>query len=175
MTPAEREEPFTEDARAQLSWAIKSLAECFGYEKRGWEVIQKAKAAHDYISEFLGRANPFPDLTEEEVEVCRDLHTFLRKYDDSDLSVILYRMIQEDRAKAVWYAFCKEINRGIKEKDKFIIERSLEAARLISDSMPTDYIIFDSVLRLWAKGGLPQAIKWLKEIGKDENSESKVI
>jgi hypothetical protein len=99
----------TEATRYQLmeySWAIKALAEGLTAHNV-WEMFRQVETAQRYLSEFKGHFTKNPELNEAECEMASGLHTYMRKGMDSPLSVMLYRMIAENRGTPVWYAFVK--------------------------------------------------------------------
>jgi hypothetical protein len=97
----------------ELAWAIKELAEAMT-ERYLQRVMCHSKNALHYIHEFYGMVAPAPELTENEAEHCRALHTYMRKGMDGPLSVLLYRLIDESRGTAIWYSFVKSLvaNKG---------------------------------------------------------------
>lgn len=154
--------------KVPLAQAIGELAECF--EWRGDEkdsVVSHARRAHNLISAFLGDAEPSPLLTEDEAELSSTLYTYLRKYEDTKLSVILYRMISENRGKAVWIAFVKALVEH--KKSKLRIREAISSAAMAADNMPTDFTIMECALCIWnEQGGIKQALAWVAEIEAEE-------
>lgn len=161
MSNPNDEKEITRYQLLDLGLALVSLAEAMTGRDRG-EVIHKARRAVGNINAFLGAQQTSEPLTEKEASWSAGLHTWLRKYEDSHLSCILYNMISESRADPVWYAFIRAL---VKKKN---IHEALSDAREVSESGPTDWMIFDRCLWIWheQKGLLPaveQILEWEKE------------
>lgn len=136
------ETPFGLRQRMALGWAIESLGKaCFCPWNN--EVINNVKRARQNIDKFLGEVIPVPTFDEKTAELSANIHIFLRKACDGPLSVILYRMISENRGMVIWLSFCKHLlknkmnfndslNDMLKETDNFdstdeiIMKKSIE-------------------------------------------------
>jgi hypothetical protein len=90
--------PLDEWVRMRLAWAVKSLAEALGNraDAPAYQFINPARQALHNLTEFFGSLHPL-DLTEADADLSSNLHTWLRKCEDTPESVILYRLIDERR------------------------------------------------------------------------------
>jgi hypothetical protein len=135
--------PITAWETSLLGLAVQSMGEAVGARnsrEAGWKITQAIK----WANEFLGSLRPTPNLTEAEGGVSSALHTYMRKGMDSPLSVILYRMITEDRANGVWFEFVKELAHSHNYR-----EAKLKAHVAAEENGTTDDYIMSAALELW--------------------------
>jgi hypothetical protein len=90
----------------EYSWAIKALAEGLT-GNNVWDQFRHIETAQRYLSEFKGHFTKNLKLSEEEANLARGLHTYMRKGMDSDLSCILYNLISESRGLPRLVCFCQ--------------------------------------------------------------------
>jgi hypothetical protein len=139
----------TEPTRSQCleySWALKALAEGLT-ERSVWHMFRHIDQALRYLTEFRGHFVQTPKLNEKEAAVSANLHTYMRKGMDGPLSVMMYRMIAENRGKPVWFAFCKALAKDIK---KMNYREAFKAAHLpLELDGSTDNILMLSLLQMW--------------------------
>lgn len=140
----------------ELTWAIGKLAEALS-ARSAWNALNNVQAAQRDISTFVGKIVPLPKLTTKEANISSALHTYMRKGMDSHLSVMLYRMISENRGIAVWYAFIKGL-----AANKLNFREGMEAACNASDiDGTTDNLLMKSALWMWEED-FPNALEWMK-------------
>lgn len=143
--------------RMILGQAIAKLGEAVGQPFRD-NFVSDVTRAQNYCQQVLGDIVPAPKLSEKDAELSSKLHTYLRKYADGPLSVILYRMIAEDRGKAVWYAFVKGLN-----ANSFILGNAIQCAQQQADeNRSTDDTILVMALQLWDKQEFKDMIEEIK-------------
>jgi hypothetical protein len=145
----------TDWQRMLIGQAINNLGEAVVESTReDGNAIGKVNSCIRNLNEFLGQSRPAPNLTEDEAEVARNLHTYMRKGMDCPLSVILYRMIDEDRAHNIWFSFVKELA-ATKSYSK-----AIRAAEKAADNGTTDDFILLSALGIW-KDDFQDAMEWI--------------
>lgn len=153
---------------SDLGYAVKNLGEAFFHAPDRMRVVNLARQAANNIAAFLGAQQQGERLTDKECEWSRGLHTCLRKYDDSPVSCILYKMIAENRADPVWREFIHVL---VKTKN---IREALDASDRVSDDGPTDWMIFQQSLRIWNEGkGMKSAVKTVADWEKEEENSVK--
>lgn len=87
-----------------LGWAIGELATAVAGDEEV-RVRSCCNRAVDHIHEFLGDEYGRAVFTEAEAELSRNLHSSLRKYDDSPTGTILYLLVQDSRGMVIWQRF----------------------------------------------------------------------
>jgi hypothetical protein len=107
-----------------LAWAVQEIGKAQA-EHRAMSAINGATQAIKYLNEFINELAGTPELTEAEANVCIALHTYMRKGMHCHLGTMLWRMVNESRGSAVWYAFVKglvanngDFREGIEEAEK---------------------------------------------------------
>lgn len=141
----------------EYSWAIKALAEGLT-ERSVWRQFSKIEDTLRYLNEFRGHFTKNPELNGKEADFASNLHTYMRKVMDSPLSVILYRMIAENRGTPVWWSFVKGL---VSSKNNF--KEAINKANLqYNTDKTTDNLIMYQALRIWEDQNFSDAIKWLK-------------
>lgn len=140
----------------ELSWAIGKLAEALN-DHSTWQALQHVQSAQRDLTAFVGKIVPLPKLNAKEGNLSRALHTYMRKGMDSHLSVMLYRMIAENRGMAVWYAFIKGLS-----ANKLDFRVGMEAACMAAGADGnTDNLLMKSALWMW-KEDFRNALEWMK-------------
>ena len=92
---------------------------------------------------------PAPELTEAEAELSRCLHTYSRKCMDSLFSCVLHQAINDNRGKAVWYTFLKNLKPKVKG---YNIPEAIEAAHSVHDADNSfDNLLMCMILVEWSK------------------------
>lgn len=135
--------------RQTAAFGLKDIAEAFSANsENGDEFVRRIKSGMRHLQEFLGDVNPLPKLTEQEADVTRNLHTYLRKGNDEPYSVILYRMVGESRGLGIWYAFTKSLANDVKKFNYSEAIYQAEKASHNGNDTTDDYIML-AALRMW--------------------------
>lgn len=138
-----------------LGSALSALGEAISETARNQDIaIHKVGSCIRQLNEFLGSCRPSPNLNQREATIAASLHTYMRKCMDDSLSVILYRMIDEDRAQRVWFSFIREL---IKTKK---YETALTKAKEASDNGTSDDYIMLAALEMW-EDDFAAAMEWI--------------
>lgn len=153
-----RENTMPERKKGELAYAVTELGHALSTPWKD-ECMRRVQTAQRNIDRFMGEMVPMPKLTEKLANVSSSLHTYLRKYDDSNLSVILYRMIDESQGMLVWLAFCQ----GLLDHDGDQREALDVAARACYEDKRTMNIIMEHALRMWDEESFAEMIKNLRE------------
>lgn len=103
-----------------VGFALTKLGNSFSSNNDS-EFISGIRNSLRYLNEFIHDINPAPELTNEEAELSRSLHTYMRKYMDSIFSCVMHKFISENRGKAVWYSFIQELNKNKSIKNALAI------------------------------------------------------
>lgn len=169
-----REKECTRYETLELTWAVKELSEALG-ARSAWDTLRSARNALRYMTEFIGKMVPTPELTESEAEMSQALHTYMRKGMDCPLGTMLYRCISENKGTPIWYAFCKEIvacekelttkNKKLSEANALgVYHRAIHAAEKVYDNgnSTTEDLFMVSTLRMWEED-FPSAIGWITQ------------
>jgi len=97
--------------RKLVGFAIKDLGDAVTCDYdgvgRSYEIINSVERAQHHLTEFFGLLKKTPELSDDEAELCRCLHTYMRKCMDSHTGSMLYNFIHEDYSPFVWYSFVK--------------------------------------------------------------------
>lgn len=143
--------------KAMLCQAIEYLSKAVAtsiMRDSTFDVQRDVNQAMGMMNEYLGSVRPAPEINEDEAEVARNLHAYTRKVMDDSLSIILYRMITEDRSRRVWLSFVKTIARS---KD---YRAALRAAKQAAEDGTTDDLIMCSALEMWEED-FHYAMEWI--------------
>jgi hypothetical protein len=136
--------------------AMERLVKALTDEKR--YAASNIGQAINTLTEVIHNLNPIGEWNEDEAELSMSLHTWLRKYDDSHLSSILYSYIKEDRARTVWMTFVKDllVNHQSKRYSLHVLDKL--------NLSTTDEYAMRHLLKMWKEsGGLDRAIKDMLE------------
>jgi|ERR1035441_83331 hypothetical protein len=145
----------TRDQMLEYSWAIKELSE--GLTSHSvWDMFRHVETAQRHLTEFKGHFIETPKLDENEGNLAGALHTYMRKGMDSPLSVMLYRMIAEDRGTPVWYAFVK----GLAANKRSYREAIQAADAGWEVNKTTDNLLMLECLRIWGDQNFADAMAW---------------
>jgi hypothetical protein len=149
----------TEWQRQSLGFALEAFGKAMSHrDDQGKYIVSDINKTIRLLNEFVYDVYPAPTLTEEEASLSSCLHTYQRKYMDNYLSIMLYRLISENRGKNVWYSFIKSVI-----KNKYNVKQALREAREIaSDLNTTDDSLMYGCLEIWNDDGLEDAIKEIK-------------
>ena len=142
-----------ERQKRPLGYAVEKLGRALATPFKE-ESIRESLGALASINEFLGGANAKETLNRKESEWSSAMHTHFRKYMDGHLSVILYRMISENRGEDVWRSFIKAVAKGCKDKIKAeMVFRNAkdEARRMCNEINSTENVIMEAALNLLSK------------------------
>lgn len=153
MTP---EKQITRHQLIDLCIAQKSLAEAI-MARDADQAAYSAKSAASNISSFLGSLQERDELNPEQANMAYALHTWLRKYGDSPVSCILWKMIHENRATPVWIKFVKTIVATKNAND------AMSEAHLVADEGPTDWMIFHMSLKIWGAKDISKAVNQIHD------------
>jgi hypothetical protein len=142
-----KEIKITEWARQSVGYAIGALGEAVSSRTDDkYSFLHNIQKAQRNISEVFGEIFPLPELTEDEANLSSALHTYMRKNMDGKLSVVLYRLISENRGLNTWYSFIKGVN-GMKNK---LFRIGLERAEYTAQEIgTTDELFMSAALYLW--------------------------
>jgi hypothetical protein len=144
----------------EYGWAIRELSEGLSAHNV-WDMFRHVESAQRYLSEFKGHFIETPKMDEKEAALASCMHTYMRKGMDSPLSVMLYRMISEDRGTPVWYAFVK----GLAANNRFY-GKAIQAANAEWEvNETTDNLFMLECLRMWKDQDFDDVLKWLKDCG----------
>lgn len=160
-----------------LGFAIRDLSEAFTHRRDGTQdedVMRDVKNCLRRINEVVSDVYPTPKLNENEAELARCLHTYMRKCMDGPLSCILYRCISENKGIPVWYAFVKELYKNLKDKLDGFRWALEEAERIYRDGNDTtDDMMMNSALELWMADGGQEDVNEIVEhwLSKEETDE----
>jgi hypothetical protein len=155
----ETEIKVTESNRQTAAFGLKYVAEAFSCHD-GDGFVRQIKSGMRYLQEFLGDVHPIPTLTEQEADVTRNLHTYLRKGTDEPFSVIIYRMVTESRGLGIWYSFTKSLAQKPKEFNYTTAIKQAEMACHSGFDTTDDYIMLNA-LRMW-EGDWRYVKEWFK-------------
>lgn len=164
-----------------LGFALKSFGEAFSHRRDGTQdeyVLRDIKNALRYVNEVISDVYPTPNLDENEAELARCLHTYMRKCMDGPLSCILYRCISENKGIPIWYAFVKELNKNLKDKKhgfRWALEKAERVYRDGNDT--TDDMFMNSSLELWMADGGQEDVNEIVEnwLPKDEEKTTDTV
>jgi hypothetical protein len=97
----------------QLAWAIEKLGHVLAcdLEREEQAIRSVCGQAIDNIQECLGEAYPGSTLNEAESALSAALHCCLRKYDDSPVGTIIYRMVAGSRGLEPWRSLVRGLAR----------------------------------------------------------------
>ena len=151
-----REKELTRPQVLELGWALKELAEAMT-ERSAWDTLRHVSQAERYITEFRGNLIPVPELTKAEANLSASLHTYMRKGMDSHLSIMLYRMVSENRGIAVWYGFVK----GLAANKNDFRDAINAADAVYHGTDTTDNLLMLQALWMW-EDDFKYALDWLK-------------
>lgn len=142
-----------------IAWALQELGKALA-ETRTRYAMNHVTSAIRNLNEFLGTVSPVPKITEAEGNISIGLHTYMRKCMDGPLSVILYRLISENRGLCVWYSFVK----GLNENNGRFHDAIEYAYRIVHDEghNTSDDLFMEASLRLW-EDEFSSAWKWINE------------
>lgn len=133
----------------ELGLAMQELAKGFNEHSAG-ATLRHVQNSGRCLDRFMNNLVPVPELTEDEAALSSNMHTYMRKYMDGALSVLLYNLISEGIGAKVWFTFVKEVMANKKCAARVMYQRAIMAARKIADDNPTtDNIQMSAVLRLW--------------------------
>lgn len=150
-----RNKELTRGNTLNLCFAMKDLADALSECSIG-DALRKIQSAKRYINEFIGEHLPAELLTEEEAVVSSSLHTYMRKGMDTELSVILYRSIAENKGLPVWNAFVKGL-----VKTKMDFQYALRRAKEVSDTDNSiENLTMKCALAMW-KDDFQDAVEWI--------------
>jgi hypothetical protein len=119
-------------------------------------IMRDIESAQRYLTEFRNQFVEAPTLTEAEVELSCNLHSYMRKCMDSDLGVMLYTMISESRGKPIWNSFVK----GLVDGDMGFMEAIERAQITYQSDQITDNLLMLKSLRMW-KDDFHLVVQWL--------------
>jgi hypothetical protein len=152
-------EPYPQDVTNHLCWAIKSLSEAL-CERFRPSVPHKVSTAKKYLNQFFESITELPKLTEEESELARSLHTYLRKYCDCYLTTALYNFIAAGKGTILWYNFVKSLVKYNEKPNQVkIAKRNLAETERQTD----DDLIMCVLLTQWKDEEISQALKDIKK------------
>jgi len=130
----------------EINWAIQKLAEGMN-SRSAWTTLHHVQLAQKSLTEFSNSLVPIPNLSTKEESISNSLHTYLRKGTDSHLSVILYRMVSENRGIQVWTSFIK----GLVQNKMDFHDGMKQACEITSVNNNTDNLLMLSALWMWEK------------------------
>lgn len=160
-----------------LGFALRELSQAFTHRRDGTQdedTMRDVKGCLRYINEVVADVYPTPKLDENEAELARCLHTYMRKCMDTPLSCILYRCISENRGLPIWYAFVKELNKNLKDKRDGFRWACEEAERLYREGNDTtDDMMMNAALEMWMMDGGQEDVNEIVEhwLPKDEEKK----
>ena len=159
-----------------LGFAMRELSQAFTHRRDGTQdeyTMRDVKGCLRYINEVVADVYPTPKLDENEAELARCLHTYMRKCMDTPLSCILYRCISENRGLPIWYAFVKELNKNLKDKRDGFRWACEEAERLYREGNDTtDDMMMNAALEMWMVDGGQEDVNEIVEhwLSKDKDA-----
>lgn len=166
-----------------LSGAIKEISDCL-YDCATKEssdhtsnVIYKISTAEKYLKSALERYTNRDAVWKNDCSwLSGNLHTFLRKYDDSPVSVLLYRRINENPNNICWKTFVETLHSYLlnpeerKVKSKIIYNRCMsEVKKLDFSCSDLEYEMY-YLLKIWEEGAI-HAIEWTVENYQEPEKE----
>lgn len=96
----------TENANWELCWALQALSKGLT-SYNAYELLNELARAQTSISNCIAELSEKVQLTPEEAEFSSNLHTFLRKYCDDDLTSLIYIYVQQSKGQNIWFNFIK--------------------------------------------------------------------
>ena len=134
--------------RVLLGLAIKHLGEAVALrnDAQEYEILREISQAEKNLNELRQIFHPVV-WEEKQANVSRLLHTYLRKYDDTDQSSLLYFLINQEMGFDMWKIFVCYIESQIKDGKLLEISKKVlsRAKRLIRDKLldasPNDKIM----------------------------------
>ena len=157
-----RNKQLTRGELMYLTSAIEEVAKAISGHS-AWDSLRYVRNTIRHLNEFRGAIVPLAELTEEEAEMSRALHTYMRKGMDCDLSVMMHRLIDENRGTPIWYAFVKGVTSN-KINPKWCYREGIRAAEetYAVGSDTTDDLFMLNTLKIWGKEDFESALDWLK-------------
>lgn len=149
-----------------LGLAMQQLAKAVSSPRHDAGDIDSAvEQTYRYLNEFLGEVKPCPTLTEEEANLSVAMHTYMRKYWDEPLSVLLYSAVKEGKAPAVWAAFVQTCWKHWDKPRDMYHHALVEAERVYDEtSIPDNQTMF-YLLKMWPEKDFNLMIKMFKTDG----------
>lgn len=97
-------------------------------------------------------------VTDKEADLSREIHTFLRKGEDSPAAFILYTLINKDQGINVWYEFVRLILTKVKPV------RAMNAIEMIRIGCHNDnnWLMLNALESWIAEGGMVRFDEWQK-------------
>ena len=106
-----KENKITQWQKRTVAFGLQGLGKAFS-SRDDYDFIEGVRTALKCLNEFIHDINPAPEINKKEAVLSAALHTFTRKYMDSEFSCVLHGFIKENRGKAVWYNFIKELDKS---------------------------------------------------------------
>jgi hypothetical protein len=99
--------------------------------------------AQKHITELGNEISIKVKFSDEGSCLSGDIHTWIRKCDDSPAGTILYRMIQRGRGLNVWAAFCNKLAETRKLEDAHL------EAKMVAEGSDEAGIDMELAIRAW--------------------------
>ena len=151
----------TEWSKCLLGQTVSALGEAISSANDTsdqYRSLSAAQKAQRLLTGFFSEIAPSPKLTEDEAGFSSSLHTYLRKYEDSDVSVILYRLFSDGIGANVWLAFVKGLL-----AEKYDVRDAMEHAdKECTKNNTTNNLLMLHALKIWQGDGLERAVKEIK-------------
>lgn len=157
---------FTRDQQENLGQAIVCLGEAFCSTRHPDSVKRKVNDALRYINKFNASVVPLVVLTEQEAEFSRNAHTYMRKFWDSPLATLLYRLISDDIGINVWYSFVK----GAVANKFNLMEANEVAEEAYRDMETPDNLYMSCALGMWPEEDWGAMVELFAEWEKEEEA-----
>lgn len=131
--------------RQSIGFVIRDLGEAFSAGNRDDDFIRGVQKAKRGIDEFVNGLIPLPQLSEEECDLARALHTYSRKHMDSIFSCFIHEAINQNFGINVWYEFIKAL-----KPNKYKVKRAYTIAERIRKELSNfESIIMLAILEEW--------------------------
>jgi hypothetical protein len=128
------------------------------------KVLVNVNRADRHLKTFRSKLTPPVILSEDEEELSKNLHTYMRKKPNIPASALLYHLVDTQQGIILWYVFIKFIaNNKEMVKERVYKEAYYEVEKFYFYNRDNDdgYIML-CALRLW-KYDFEVALEWIRD------------